>query len=323
MTLHRRIIFTLAFVLLFGLASFTPQAHRIARADDSIGGVWNTGLTTVNSTFGFFPMMARAYPVGQGAAPVDHVNFTALINGNWTVVCQAFKPDHADSYGCTWWPGTGSWNTRDIRVSFDVYNTVGGVHLAPNGEHTAHFTTGKFLQLPFTPGQTWYVCQGYNGPIDHTSAYYAETALDLSISPQAASSGGCDPNTADASTGQPVLSPADGTVANYFAEPDFVCITFDAGGSTAIGHINSQPTLNTRVHKGGLIGYVNPPQSGTNQGGYAHIHIQVFTQPDCPYQTYPVPFDEAHNAAFAALRFDMPYDPAGSNQYSGVALTLP
>ncbi|MHB8577910.1 MAG: hypothetical protein ACYDCQ_21580 [Dehalococcoidia bacterium] len=311
------------------LAGLHPRAPALA--DDSIGGVWSgtTQSPLAILPYEIVPFQARAYPVGNGAAPVDHVNFTAFINGKWIAACTAPKPESRDFYSCDWQPGAGPWTSHDITISFDVYNTVGGVHLAPNGEHVVRFNTGQFLSFPFDPSQAWYVCQGYNGPIDHTPAYFEESALDLSIDPSSPTSGGCSPDSADASTGQAVWAPADGVVSNYFAESDFVCITFDAGGSAAIGHINGQPALKTRVRHEDVIGYVNPPQEGTNQGGYAHIHIQVFTQPDCPGSTHPVPFDAQHNAGFASLGYDLPNPypngcdtsiPDSCNQYSGLKL---
>jgi hypothetical protein len=308
--------------LLLGVGLFGAQTGRHAEADDSIGGSWAGALTTSATTVtGAVTFAAHAAPVGRGTATVDHVNFTALVNGSWIVACAVSPPTSGDLYQCNWTPGIGPWTARTVTVSFDVYSAAGGVRLAPNGEHTVHFNGGHFLNLPFDASNTWYVCQGYNGPVDHTTKLYAETALDLSVDPASPTTGGCDPATAGASTGQAVYAPADGSVSNYFSQSDMVCITFDAGGSAVLGHLSNRPLIGARVKARDLVGYLNPPQPYTDQGGYAHIQIRAFAQPGCPIAKPPVPFDSAHNAAFIGL-VDLPFDPAPSdiNQYSGLAL---
>lgn len=171
------------------------------------------------------------------------------------------------------------------------------------------------LLLPFPIGQTWYICQGYNGQISHQRI----PALDLSIDPNSQlTPNGCNPSTANASTGKQVTAPANGTA--YRVNTDMVCINFDSGGGSAlIGHVTSasRPASGTHVVALQGIGYLAPPGYGSN-GGYAHIHIQAYSQPGCG-SAPPVPFDDAHQARFQCapdLHFNS--DPTVTNQYGGV-----
>lgn len=91
------------------------------------------------------------------------------------------------------------------------------------------------------------------------------------------------------------------------------------------------PPIGTRVIAGERLGTVNPPGSTTNQGGYAHIHVQLFPRPRCPGPGGPgrgdsIPFDDAHDSRFwgaTGCEPDLPYDPdpAHVSQWRGQALT--
>jgi hypothetical protein len=162
------------------------------------------------------------------------------------------------------------------------------------------------LLLPFPIGETWYVCQGYNGSFSHRNLY----ALDLSVDPNSPGGSGCNMSTKNASTGRTVVAPGTGTA---YRSSDGVFINFDAGGSIIIGHIT--PTKLGRVTAGETIGTVNAPNVGNN-GGYAHIHISVSRDHGTRNQ---IPFDEANGARFQCAP-DMPSSGA-VNQHSGTALT--
>jgi hypothetical protein len=123
-------------------------------------------------------------------------------------------------------------------------------------------------------------------------------------------------------------------VVNYYEVSDFVCVDLDRGGSVALGHIgplDMLPPIGTRVIAGERLGTVNPPGSTTNQGGYAHIHVQLFPRPRCPGPGGPgrgdsIPFDDAHDSRFwgaTGCEPDLPYDPdpAHVSQWRGQALT--
>ena len=93
------------------------------------------------------------------------------------------------------------------------------------------------LSLPFRPGQTWIICQGYNtSEIDHIGTMV--NALDLSISPTSASGTyGCT-GANNASQGEKVTAPSSGPVVSY-PTTDMACIKFDSlrrGREALLGH---------------------------------------------------------------------------------------
>lgn len=141
--------------------------------------------------------------------------------------------------------------------------------------------------LPFTAGQIWRVCQGYNTPeITHIGPL--NYSLDLSIANDATNPGGygCigSPN---ASTGQNVLAPQASTVAwiSPFTN-DIICLSLNtpaANGakSVLLGHFTPLSTLarGDVVKQGDILGVINPPSG--NNGQYAHIHISTHVTADC------------------------------------------
>lgn len=160
--------------------------------------------------------------------------------------------------------------------------------------------------MPFPAGQTWYICQGYRG-VTHATGY----SFDLSTYPAAAGTLGCDPAHASDASGKAVTAAGAGSVANEGV--DFICINFDAGGSTEIGHLNLLAHLGDRVLSGQTIGTVESPNS--NNGSYAHIHVEAHASSGCASD---VPFDDAHSARFQGGP-DLPYGP----NWTGTALTRP
>jgi hypothetical protein len=155
------------------------------------------------------------------------------------------------------------------------------------------------LNLPFAFGETWTVCQGYNGTVSHSGN--DQFALDLSIDPDSASESGCwnsewedgdDPNEEggrNASRGQTVTSPAAGQVASFipsFTQDDIVCIDIVTGGSIAVGHVRPDAALKVGepVLVGDTIGKVlEADKVGGREKGYAHIHVSVYANEGCYY----------------------------------------
>lgn len=115
-----------------------------------------------------------------------------------------------------------------------------------------------------------------------------------------------------------MTSPAAGTAHRWpgCCGDDFVCVNFDSGGSVAIGHLSNRISSGTRVGTGGQIGTVAWP--GAANGDYAHIHLQVYAEPDCTDGSDAVALDVAHGFRFACTP-DLPYSGA-PNQYAGLAV---
>ena len=172
------------------------------------------------------------------------------------------------------------------------------------------------LELPFPRGQTWVICQGYNtSEIDHVGTMV--NALDLSISPTSASGTyGCTGAT-NASQGKVVTAPSSGTVVSY-PTADMACIDFDSGGSARIGHIGGRPAKGTHVSAGATIGTLNPPNTTPNDGGYSHIHIEVFTSNNCSGTS--IPFDDANQTRFLCAP-NLPFSNGSTHQYYGTYLS--
>jgi hypothetical protein len=177
----------------------------------------------------------------------------------------------------------------------------------------ARASTRPFV-LPIPPGQTWYVCQGYNGQVTHAGV----PALDLSLEPSAIGSRGCMAGSKYSSAGSVVSAPAAGTAYRWpgCCGDDFVCVNLDSGGSVALGHLSNRIASGARVATGARIGTVAWPHP--SNGDYAHIHIQVHSQPNCTEGSAPVAFDVAHGFRWACTP-DLPY--AGvTNQYSDLSV---
>ena len=192
--------------------------------------------------------------------------------------------------------------------------------------HIGHgFVAAQILTLPFPIGETWYVCQGYNGPISHKKG---AAALDLSSDPQSfAGPNGCGAG-ADASTGKPVLAPANGTVKKSFRDKgpvnDLLCLELDGIGAMKVGHLTNMLPDGAKFNRNDQLGIVASPSDGN--GGYAHIHIQLDFSTHCEHAE-TIPFTAQYQFEDAP---DMPYDDNGTpknkkddpqNQWRGIALT--
>lgn len=159
---------------------------------------------------------------------------------------------------------------------------------------TPSTTTGN-INLPFNSGQTWYVCQGYNGTISHPNRF----AFDLTVAKDFGSNNACwaaDGNV-NKSAGKEVLAPAAGTV-RYIGQ-DLVCLEIDSRRSLLIGHIDRKVSNNQRVSQNALLGIVSKANSKVN-GGYAHIHIEPYQSPNCSRGT-SVPFTAANGFQFNGI----------------------
>jgi hypothetical protein len=194
-----------------------------------------------------------------------------------------------------------------------VVLSSGGLTAGPSFNRSG--SSGRPLILPIPAGQTWYVCQGYNGQLTHEDT----PALDLSLDPRSAGPRGCIGGSRYSSAGSVVTSPAAGTAFRWpgCCGDDFVCVNLDAGGSIAIGHLSDRLTSGTRVGTATPIGTVAWPKPAN--GDYAHIHVQAHPSPDCTEGSDPVPFDSAHGFRWWCTR-DLPYSGV-VNQYSGIAVS--
>jgi len=168
------------------------------------------------------------------------------------------------------------------------------------------------LTLPFNNGETWYICQGYNGQISHQGTF----ALDLSIDPNSPGSTGCTPGTANASTGRAVRAPAGGKIV--YRDYQSVCIDLEGRDeSIYITHLDN-PAAKGAIAHDDLLGTVAAP--GTGNGGYAHIHVEIHPGSGCAASGSPIPFDDAHGTRFEGAP-NLPSMGTTVNQYSGTALT--
>ena len=172
-------------------------------------------------------------------------------------------------------------------------------------------TPSARLSLPFSSGQTWYVCQGYNGSISHNYGG-RNTSLDLSVSSASYAGGsGCTPGTSSSSQNYSVIAPDNGKVAWIGStDKDIMCLALDSGGRIKLGHFYSKVSTGSRVTRNStVLGYLNAPYVGTN-GGYSHIHMQLFSDSACSSST-------AFGAVFGSP--NLSYSGA-TNQWAGTAL---
>lgn len=160
-------------------------------------------------------------------------------------------------------------------------NGAGGATWSETRSFTIAGGASSRLSFPFSNGQTWYVCQGYNGSISHKGNL--AKSLDLSVSSNSTAGGkGCSPNTASSSQGQSVIAPDNGTVAWIgSSDKDIMCLSLDGGGSMKLGHFYSQVSQGSRITRNStVLGNLTAPGVGTN-GGYSHIHMQLFSDKSC------------------------------------------
>jgi Peptidase family M23 len=151
------------------------------------------------------------------------------------------------------------------------------------------------IDLPFSLGETWYVCQGYGGPISHQGF----PALDLSIGQDFGANNSCwatDGNV-NRSAGKTVTSPADGKIA--WVESDVVCVSIDDRRSVMIGHMSMSVSPGQQVSKGTVLGTVNNAGVARN-GGFAHIHVEARKSSNCKFGT-STPFSSTEGLKFRGV----------------------
>jgi transcriptional regulator with XRE-family HTH domain len=114
-----------------------PFGHSIYAVPVRIvpGGLWISPLNgqIINDVIHF---AAHAYPTNRGDPPIDHVNFTMGWNGSWRIACTVYPNHIDDTYQCNVSLKQLDAPAGPIQVSFDVYDKMGNVNKAPNGEHT-------------------------------------------------------------------------------------------------------------------------------------------------------------------------------------------
>jgi hypothetical protein len=142
-------------------------------------------------------------------------------------------------------------------ISAPILGVVSLINPSPSLAQAA----GRTINLPFGKGQTWYVCQGYNGTISHGGA----SAFDLTVENRRGPNG-CFGDV-NVSAGRQVTAPGAGTVTHVGA--DLVCLKLDTGGSLLIGHIVRTVPNGGRVAADAVIGKVSRANQTPN-GGYAH-----------------------------------------------------
>ena len=167
------------------------------------------------------------------------------------------------------------------------------------------------INLPFGSGQTWYVCQGYQGTVTHHNSF----AFDLTVAQDFGTSAcWAGDGNVNKSAGRQVLAPAAGTVT--YVGQDLVCLKMDSGHSLLIGHIDRSVPNGATVRKDGPLGTVS--KASNANGGYAHIHVESRKSATCAPGT-SVPFTAANGFQFSEIG-DLP-DLSSRNDYFKKALT--
>ena len=179
--------------------------------------------------------------------------------------------------------------------------------MASVGAQPASAATGNMLP-PFDTGQTWNICQGYNGSVSHTGT--SLYGLDLT-------GAGCDNSAA----GRNVRAPIDGTVSYWQASYGNLCVNIPGNRSYTLTHIDGTVTSGS-VAAGQLVGTVAP--AGTrNDNGLAHLHFQIWGAPNC-YNSSVIPFDSADGTSICGapdLVANGPIGVAGRGAWSGTSFT--
>ncbi|MEH2106915.1 ricin-type beta-trefoil lectin domain protein [Nostoc sp.] len=178
------------------------------------------------------------------------------------------------------------------------------VNPPPNGQ----------INLPFRSGQTWYVCQGYQGYISHGNYY----ALDLTISNKDFGSTACWANDGNASksAGQPLLAPAAGKI--YHIDKDLVCLSIDKNRSLLLGHIDRTVSNGANVNKDDVLGYTS--RASSVNGGFSHIHLEGRKSSNCAVGT-TTPLTDLNSLKLNGVE-NLP-DISGRNDYFKKVLTRP
>ena len=171
------------------------------------------------------------------------------------------------------------------------------------------------IDLPFGRGQTWYVCQGYQGYVSHANSY----GLDLTVSNQDFGATACYPSDQKSfskSANYDVFAPASGTI--YYVNSDLVCLSIDNNHSLLLGHFNRTVPNGQRVNAGQILGKTSTANS--NNGGFSHIHLEARNSSRCNAGT-SVPLTSQYGFQLQGVG-DLP-NLADRNDYFKRALTRP
>ncbi len=134
--------------------------------------------------------------------------------------------------------------------------------------------------VPFAPGQTWYICLGYD-MATHAGSYALDvTSYHNTVPPYGCVGGNNSP------AGKWVTAPGSGVLSDAWSNG--ACFKFDAGGSMKLGHIaigspyNLQSKVDTAYHYmvGQQVSEVLPASQLENNN-IAHLHTQAYTDGYC------------------------------------------
>lgn len=159
------------------------------------------------------------------------------------------------------------------------------------------------ISSPFDSGSSWYICQGYNGPVTHSGT----SSLSLDFTKQLCD-GGAQPNASSA--GANVRAPLDGTIYWYGPAYGSMCINTLGGRSIGLTHINSTLRAGSTVTQDQIVGTIGAAGTVGN-GGIAHLHMQMWSSSNCIGSQ--IPFDSAYDAKMCGAP-DLPV--IGPNYYN-------
>lgn len=162
--------------------------------------------------------------------------------------------------------------------------------LVPTIDRPAPAAAASTIKLPFASGATWYVSQGYNtSPAEGWSHYNCDpNTLKDAISQTTSCNAPyqykysfdlkrLDGNT----TGQPVLSPVNGTIRWIDESTGGMSIDLGNGYAVAYFHTTLAAGLaaGQAIQQGQVLGSV-APAGEANNGGTAHIHLTLWQTND-------------------------------------------
>ena len=208
-----------------------------------------------------------------------------------------------------------------LRCCIGLVFCLGHVSVAQDNQGNS-----RGLHLPFDTDQTWYVCQGYNGPVSHHDNYTDPVrdfsfSLDFTLTPDVAPGlGACGAGTDTGVEGNVVYAPGDGVIESVrgHSGDDAVCLTLDTGGSLWIGHFTPEVERLDRVYAFQRLGVLNGPDDDNNN--FAHIHISAYTSEDCIDGNVPLENTEDYTFKFYGVP-DLPDRDGTDNQYDGMMIS--
>lgn len=194
-----------------------------------------------------------------------------------------------------------------------MFTFIGLLFCCAFGANNPPVAASNTISSPFETGTSWYICQGYNGPVSHSGIY----ALSLDFTKNLCDGGQVSNSS---SAGAPVRAPLGGVVYWYSAAYGSLCINTNDRRSVGLTHINSSLKPGDTVRQNQQIGTIG--SMGTlGNGGIAHLHIQMWNASNC--NSNPIPFSMANNARICGAP-DMPVvgpDNYRNGTWSGTKIT--